>query len=480
MPISSAGILSVKEGSLLETRLQDIATALGDSRLDANGCVDLGILATSPNLNTYAKYIPIRRPNENSNFLAKVTDDERKAMNYGRTMYACTRSQLWNVVNRSDNWARNGISIARDLDFDGYYHAAPTSIIHQVVGKSFSMNPVFGDASNMNFYAFNRSGRYKDRAVNELNGMGSSSRGQTDAQLNACICAEDLTWRGYGAGGTTARTLYGADNCYFGIALFTQSGTFVKAMRCKSPLSITTSVEDFEMYMLNLSSISLDAGEYKAVACAIINGTQSGELGGGLGDLGSEESFGEVTSDAIFLPLQPTSSYPTIFNFSSSGLDLFTWTTAGVKNDLGRYDYTLTTSDWSVVVWLQVKNNTNRTLSYNEWHSAFKKWNIKTTIVGEIMDDTFTTTTINATRTSSIYTGLMSDLTIGAGQSVYIPFLVPKIWSNSSSSLEKSLVSGQVMLSSKLYFGNAEMGDTSQSSINSRIITISYGLDGGL
>jgi hypothetical protein len=234
------------------------------------------------------------------------------------------------------------------------------------------------------------------------------------------------------------------------------------------------------MYMLNLSSISLDAGEYKAVACAIINGTQSGELGGGLGDLGSEESFGEVTSDAIFLPLQPTSSYPTIFNFSSSGLDLFTWTTAGVKNDLGRYDYTLTTSDWSVVVWLQVKNNTNRTLSYNEWHSAFKKWNIKTTIVGEIMDDTFTTTTINATRTSSIYTGLMSDLTIGAGQSVYIPFLVPKIWSNSSSSLEKSLVSGQVMLSSKLYFGNAEMGDTSQSSINSRIITISYGLDGGL
>ena len=120
----------LKETSESGISLQEVALCLRDYRLDTNGCIDLGMMCTSPNINLWPKNKPVRLPSRGI-----LTDADRKSVNYGidfsmahdRSFSDCLAKSIANGGKYGYLRPRGGDDEPyRLLDFDGYNHKAET------------------------------------------------------------------------------------------------------------------------------------------------------------------------------------------------------------------------------------------------------------------------------------------------------------------------------------------------------------------
>lgn len=114
--------------------LYDIARGLNDYRVDTNGARNLGMLATSPKINKWAKYQPFESIGGNP--YGVQTEEDRQYSAYGYHWWNVTMDEdapfelsayhlFEKAVGLTDhNWKKKEVTIFRQADFDGYCHAA--------------------------------------------------------------------------------------------------------------------------------------------------------------------------------------------------------------------------------------------------------------------------------------------------------------------------------------------------------------------
>lgn len=118
--------------------LSDIATALRDYRVNTYGRRDLGMLATSPNINKWAKYKPFIVRGDNNHPRGVQTEEDRRDAAYGfywwnyilenEAPFADSASAcLDKAIANNGEWAyKKPINVFRVQDFDQYKHNAET------------------------------------------------------------------------------------------------------------------------------------------------------------------------------------------------------------------------------------------------------------------------------------------------------------------------------------------------------------------
>ena len=109
----------------------EIAQCLDDYRVNTKGQRDVGMLCTSPNINMWAKYKPIRRPE-----FVELTDEQRSKQSFGLdaagahdTTYDALLTKAFNSQCKYNYLKPRGLTTYNEpfrvLDFKGYWHNAP-------------------------------------------------------------------------------------------------------------------------------------------------------------------------------------------------------------------------------------------------------------------------------------------------------------------------------------------------------------------
>lgn len=109
----------------------EIAQCLDDYRVNTKGQRDVGMLCTSPNINMWAKYKPIRRPE-----FTLITEEQRSKASYGLDVSGAHDSTYDGLLTKAFNnqgaykyLKPRGLATYKEpfrvRDFEGYWHNAP-------------------------------------------------------------------------------------------------------------------------------------------------------------------------------------------------------------------------------------------------------------------------------------------------------------------------------------------------------------------
>lgn len=111
--------------------LKEISRCIKDYRVDTNGRTDLGMMCTSPKVEKWAKYKPVRHTS-----FQPLTDAQREDANYGLDVDSAHETNFEGLLTKAiaskcefEYLKPRGASVSpaepyREADFDGYWHKA--------------------------------------------------------------------------------------------------------------------------------------------------------------------------------------------------------------------------------------------------------------------------------------------------------------------------------------------------------------------
>lgn len=399
----------------------DISTAI---RVDS---LDLGTLCISSEVKGFARYKPLLSP-----ALDELTDDDRKALNYG-----------WNIPDVLMQSLRNSESVwsrvsplggcYRMLDFVNYYHGAPEEVLSQCVGSSMAFNAMNPYPGIIAFYFFNRTGQLKDRQKYST-GLTTLPFGRSEYQLERCVGLEDLE--------TNNGHLIYKEGVQLGVIFWPKTaGTLDSPTAedwCDELILPTDGTYDetelAKMYRKELIDIVLPAGEYNAVFCLRIPTEEAGDSAGGLNPVLP------TGTTYRYIRVQDVDGYPSIVPVTVSGADKMQYTIQGLATSYSSSSWVTTLNTKGNVAYAKatITNKSGVTITNTE---AFQdRWNAKITLKGnKVISGSSTATSINTESTAKIYRwrysgestwrdGNTSYISLDNNQSVEIIYQINDIW----------------------------------------------------
>ena len=408
----------------------DIQKALADT----TGTGDLGALCTHPNINKFTKYKPTSITGYTS-----PTAQQLAAAKYG-LIARSTRTRN-NLISMSLGWTYEGAQSPyyRQLDFDGYYNAAPIPFM-QANGQTLLLDLVSGNASPALFYMLMNDGALANKPFVAGQGIGSSGSAVPSNRLSYCIAVEDLGFDDASA------TIMGA---VLGLVIF--QGTTYKGEVWSSQTVAHLSTSVNEMFNVPTNTLNLAVGNYTAVACAKLTS-------GGL---------------TYYMPVYDDASYPARFDFIVGGLDYWKQARTGLStSQSGTYSTMLNTNADDIYVKMKLHNQTGRSVSLANVTNG--RFILSTRVQGSRVDlQTGNTISIDRTQTSSLVLPT-TDPTVADGSYVEMVFRILNIWSNTAGSSVAAFTSGSLDISPSIQFYSGGTATDFGQYGNPQVLTVRY------
>ena len=399
----------------------DISTAI---RVDS---LDLGTLCLSSEVKGFARYKPLLSP-----ALAELTDDDRKALNYG---WNIPDVLMLSLRNSGSAWSRISPSggCYRMLDFVNYYHDAPEEVLSQCVGSSMAFNAMNPYPGIIAFYFFNRTGQLKDRQKYST-GLTTLPYGRSEYQLERCVGLEDLET-------SNGHFIY-KDGTQLGVIFWDKDAASFESpiaeAWCDELILPTDGTYDeaelVKMYRKELIDLVLPSGEYNAVFCLRIPTDEAGD------DIGGLTPVLPTGKTYRYVRVQDVSGYPSIVPVTVSGADKMQYTIQGLATSYSSYSWVTTLNTKGNVAYAKAIITNKSGITITNTDTFQDRWNAKITIKGnKVISGASTATSINTVATAKIYRwrysgestwrdGNTSYISLGHNKSVETIYQINDIW----------------------------------------------------